>query len=724
MAEKTKKPVDETTASGGVSRRDFIKGAAVGTVGVAAAGMLVGCENTVTEYRDIPFIPDHQDADQAARPWAFEVPPAPATVTGTDIDCELLVVGSGMAGLTTALAAKEEDPALDVLLITGASPNVIIGFMGEEARAENTHGAVSRGGSNASTWSRLMQKALEDVNIAIGPEYRDNWEDFIKREKMAASFRVNQALWQRFSQESEEAMDWLLEHIEDPRYGVQPTLEVDNYDYILKNTALAQAFVAPNTSANAYQNLTMVSTGQQPTVEAIAAEFVRLNGRLMTNFPAKRLIRGGVESGRSGRVTGVIAQDISENPRAWPNVGPFRRINASRAVVLATGDFSADREMMQKYCPLVLDLYTPSPTPPAFPGFTPPPTNIYNRGFLFGVGYFMGEGHKMGLWAGAAWQRNDPAAPMLQGSIASFGNTGSYQSLGFHEGLVFNNRGVRFHNEDINLPYSAAMLMNQPGRESFGIWNAEWYDTIVKDVYDPTAPITQTNDPEFPNGRNWFSFGRSIWHGPVTKHQVFNGFWQPNDHDTLPPPEGFGFPVEGVAGSWNGGWDREGSNMRADNLDDLYSRTWPGGAFGGASPGAQLQQVPRARLERTIERYNEVVREALTNNLPRERDFGKRASLLCEIDITRPLYFARNSPMFMTVMGGLRTDDYLRVCNDADEAIPGLFNVGHMIGDKYANLYNFMIPGHCYGGNCLTLGRWLGKAIANNHEGMLMLPQA
>lgn len=42
----------------------------------------------------------------------------------------------------------------------------------------------------------------------------------------------------------------------------------------------------------------------------------------------------------------------------------------------------------------------------------------------------------------------------------------------------------------------------------------------------------------------------------------------------------------------------------------------------------------------------------------------------------------------------------------------GLFNVGCMVGDMYANEYNFAIPGNSYGINCLTFGYTLGHRLA------------
>ena len=50
------------------------------------------------------------------------------------------------------------------------------------------------------------------------------------------------------------------------------------------------------------------------------------------------------------------------------------------------------------------------------------------------------------------------------------------------------------------------------------------------------------------------------------------------------------------------------------------------------------------------------------------------------------------------------------ICDANDEPIPGLWCVGSMVGDLYANCYNFRIPGQNYGA-CLTFGYLTGKWV-------------
>ena len=49
---------------------------------------------------------------------------------------------------------------------------------------------------------------------------------------------------------------------------------------------------------------------------------------------------------------------------------------------------------------------------------------------------------------------------------------------------------------------------------------------------------------------------------------------------------------------------------------------------------------------------------------------------------------------------------------DSDQPIQGLYNVGTMIGDFYANSYNFVLPGQNLGACCCTLPYLVGKELA------------
>ena len=135
-----------------------------------------------------------------------------------------------------------------------------------------------------------------------------------------------------------------------------------------------------------------------------------------------------------GRVSAVVAQRAD---------GSYVKYAARKAVVLATGDFSANKDMMAKYCPAYAQYFTNSKLD-------------YDAGFVE-KGIFRGDGHLMALWAGAAWQKTYPNAPLIQGS-----RLGANMPYGAHRGLRLNARGERFMNEDANAPYSALAALREP----------------------------------------------------------------------------------------------------------------------------------------------------------------------------------------------------------------------------------------------------------------------
>ena len=65
-----------------------------------------------------------------------------------------------------------------------------------------------------------------------------------------------------------------------------------------------------------------------------------------------------------------------------------------------------------------------------------------------------------------------------------------------------------------------------------------------------------------------------------------------------------------------------------------------------------------------------------------------------------------------TETGQAHTNINMQVCDENDNPIPGLFAVGSMVGDYYANMYTFQIAGNNLGANCLTFGYLTGKALA------------
>ncbi len=576
------------------SRRDFLKLGAVGAAGAAAAAGLAACspagntgsgstggsgagsgnaaaEGTVSTNDVVIKLGDQMPK------WSFMVPPEPIPadqITETK-ENDIIVVGAGMSGLTTAVAAAEKGGKVTLFSASSAP--------------------ISRGGSNYARNSKVMEE------LKVEPF---NPVPFYYHEMRAASFAIDQRKWMRGYNESEEAMNWMIDIASEA--GLSVILERDNnFDL---GPHYAHAFSTLGDSA-------MVSTGQQGAVEALEKKALEYGVEIVYDMKAEQLIR---EDG--GRVTGVVASKINGSGEGYVQFN-------GKYIVLATGDYSLDKEMLACYCPEALDVV----------GFDQVETD-YNTSFQMG-GIYGGDGQKMGLWIGAAWQRAE-AAPMYQG-----GWGGGHEPLGFHWGLNVNTRAERYQREDVSAPYTAHHLLSQPDMKAFGIWTKNYPQTIID------------------RGQEWFLFGSDY---------------------TLPPKT-----AEEMIQIWDAGAE-EGSYFKADTLEDLAK---------------QLELDP-AKLKETVAHYNELVKAG------EDTDFYKDPTYLVEIEETGPYYAAVNTCTFMTIMGGLRTSADMEVCDENDEPIPGLFNVGCMIGDMYANEYNFAIPGNSYGINCLTFGYTLGHRLA------------
>jgi predicted oxidoreductase len=141
---------------------------------------------------------------------------------------------------------------------------------------------------------------------------------------------------------------------------------------------------------------------------------------------------------------------------------------------------------------------------------------------------------------------------------------------------------------------------------------------------------------------------------------------------------------------WDAGVESK-AYFKADTIEDLVKQLG----------------LPEEETLATVKHYNELCKKG------QDDDFFKDSGLMIPVE-NGPFYASKNTPIFMTVMGGLNTDINMQVLDPEDKPIPGLFNVGQMVGDMYANTYNFAIPGQSLGGNCLTFGFNLGRDLATD----------
>ena len=561
----------------GLSRRAFLKNTGL-TVAAATAGAgLLGPQAVGAQ----DAAPSAMNAELAAQKWSFEIPPDPipeSEITST-VEADIIVVGAGVSGLVAASAAVENGAKV-VLISASSTP-------------------VYRGGSFQAPRSRHMTEAgIEPYDV----------DKFYRRELSAAGYNLDEAKWWKFYNDSEESVNWLIDKME--AAGYETVIEAANNS---DPAGLAEPMYQP-TAAHGWVDSEMRrgGMGAEFVVNTLAETAQAAGLEIYYKTIAKQLVR---EDNNTGRVTAVIAQGED---------GAYTRYVGSKAVILATGDFSTDKEMMTKYCPWAMPLLDETGD------------RGYDNCFKIG-GLFPGDGQKMGLWVGAAWQKTFPNAPMIGG-----GNTAANKAYGGHRGLMLNKYGQRFGNEDRNDSFTGVSIIHQPEMKAYAIWGANYAE----------------------GGAPWV-----------------NG--EEYCHDSAPIP-----PEDVLAG-----WDAQaeaGSLAKANTVEEVI----------------EMLGLPAEETKATVDRYNGFCETGA------DEDFYKRAEFLVPL-AQGPFYGTRLGVGFLTVLGGLRTNVKMQVCDANDEPIPGLYNIGTMVGDFFANMYTFRVEGNNLGANCLTFGYVTGRDIAN-----------
>lgn len=185
------------------------------------------------------------------------------------------------------------------------------------------------------------------------------------------------------------------------------------------------------------------------------------------NTPAVQLIREG-----RGRVMGLIAQ----NP-----AGDYIQFNAKKGVILCTGDYGHNPDMVKKYIPErathFADIFYQydremSRDPEKLkkyigPGALPIPDD------LKGPYQNTGDGHKMGLWIGAAIDEPPHCAMLFDHAVVE-SPTPIFVPLTRQPFLNVNLNGERFKNEELPYGYICNADLTQPGYVKWVVWDDKW----------------------------------------------------------------------------------------------------------------------------------------------------------------------------------------------------------------------------------------------------------
>jgi fumarate reductase flavoprotein subunit len=297
--------------------------------------------------------------------FSFEVAPSPIPKKKIKevIPADVVVVGAGLAGLTAAGSAAEKG-AKTILL-------------------EKVGGPTFRGYGIAGVNNRLQrQEGMEVDRNKVITELM-TWSGYWADQKIVSLWADNSAA----------VIDWLTDLA--VASGITPNRLRDILQTI------------PGSPFNYTQIIGINLPGWNETVAKLLEKNAKERGvDIRWNTPVKQLLRKG-----KGRVTGVIARN---------SMGDYIQLNAGKGVILCTGDYGHNPEMVKKYIPERATYFTDifygfdnrfSRDPELLkkhigPGALPVPDNVK------GPHKNTGDGHQMGLWIGAAIDE-PPHCPML-----------------------------------------------------------------------------------------------------------------------------------------------------------------------------------------------------------------------------------------------------------------------------------------------------------------------
>lgn len=413
-----------------VSRRTFLGLSGTALAGAAVAS-ITGCApassteeaSDAVEQNGMPMSESGASAgpDTAGlHSWEIAPEAIPEGDITETIDCDVLVIGAGLGGCCASIAAIE----------TGAGKVITID--------KNQEGTIVGRGVHIAGFHTKLQQELAEQGLLEEPDY----SNVVRRWIHWAQGRVKEPLLWQFAHKSGACFDWLYDHAVDnglealmwdgyykgPDYTEYPVTHIfyaaGKYEETVNFT-----FYEGTGVGDVYGNTVLI-----PTLYNLIAE---MGGEIRWSSKSERILR---EEG--GAVTGSIVSNED---------GTYTQINA-KSVVIATGDYAADDEMLNYYSPM---------TAYALDGrfYNPPECDS-------------GDVHKQAIWAGAAMQKSEPHSAVMH---LDFGAA----SYGF---LHVNWEGNRFKNEDVNTQSKSVTKALQTNKEAWSIYDSNGLSQVKEQI--------------------------------------------------------------------------------------------------------------------------------------------------------------------------------------------------------------------------------------------------
>lgn len=397
----------------GFDRRAFLKGAGLTAMGAFAAGALTGCGKGYTVSPEEEPVRATAGELAGVPSWLGSAPTIDESQITETIDVEVLVCGCRTGGLPAVISAAEH--GADVLGIDRVE---------KVATPREDIGAIN---------SRLQLESFKKF-----PQFRiDKMEAMEDIVRYANGF-VNYDLVKLWADESGDMLDWMTDIVE--RDG---RMRMDFEGSIGTESEARDKAYATGHSPN---KTDLGKEDKSFTFGVSLKEYAEEKGARFRW--STELVK--CEQDESGRVTGVIARDVKDRH--------YLRINASKGVILTTGGYGNNLEMMQARQPWNQKIRI------AAPGKGGNPT---------------GDGIKAALWAGGQMDPLGAActfnrACVKPDELAGDGIVGEWWWFGEQPFMKVNLNGKRFCNESGPYDYMLHSTVMQPGHTYCDIFDSNY----------------------------------------------------------------------------------------------------------------------------------------------------------------------------------------------------------------------------------------------------------
>ena len=370
-------------------------------------------------------------ASSSDEDWLGTEPEIDESKVAKTVDVDVAVVGCGIAGVAACRSVAEDG--------------------GLVAAFEKADGPQCRSGEYAVINGKVQAKWGRDTWT------REQIDDIIDSHMVESTYRCKRSIMSKWAHNIGDAFDWWVEANPDLYYAETtrsaiPDESADNF-IIPIFYPLPERYDWKQERFPCYPTSVEFKPDQHVTVEANMQKAID-TGNVQTFYGCfvEKLIMD------NGRCVGLYARDAA--------TGEYIKCNASKGVILSTGDYSQNTRMLKHFCPEVIEnniqcLFT----------------NVDVEGNFTN----QGDGIQLGMWAGAQVQQSH--APMIHhmGGGADLAGVGVMGNAGF---LNIDLNGKRFMNEDLPGQQLENQIELQKNRESWQIFDSNWPEQLP---YMPAA---------------------------------------------------------------------------------------------------------------------------------------------------------------------------------------------------------------------------------------------